>query len=121
MDLQREALKKLGRNVPSAEWIEKLLRDAGFVDVVVKSFKQPLMPWPKQKDLKQAGALLSMAAIDTYEAYNMSLLTRVLGWNNDDARALCESAADAHLERKSKVHAYSKLYVTHRLIAEDSG
>lgn len=108
-DLQREALRKLGRIVPNGDWIETLLIDAGFVDVVVKTFKQPMMAWPKQKDLKQAGALLSLAAIDTYEAYNMSLLTRALGWSTKDAKALCDTAANTHLERKSKVHAYSKL------------
>ena len=95
--------------MPSGEWLEQLLPAAGFVDVEVKTFKQPLMAWPKQKHLKQAGALITMAAVDTYEAYNLSLLTRALRWTTADAKALCQAAAAAHHERRSKVHAYSKL------------
>lgn len=35
--LMKEGLEKLGRIVPTANWMEKLLLDAGFVDVEVRS------------------------------------------------------------------------------------
>lgn len=105
----RKALYQLGRIVPTAEWMKKLLVDAGFVDVQVKTLKHPLGTWPKNPDLKQAGALFTMASETTYHAYNMSLFTRVLGWDTEKADALCTASHKAHLERKSGVHAYTLL------------
>ena len=69
------------------------------------------MPWPKQKDLKQAGALCTIQTETAYHAYLMSLLTRVLGWTAEDADAICKAAHAAHLEKKTGVHAYNKLLV----------
>ena len=75
----------------------------------VKSYKQPLSPWPKQKDLKQAGGLFAMSSENSYHAYCMSLFTRVLGWTSEDTDALCKAAHAAHVDRKSRVNAYSLL------------
>lgn len=108
-DLTKSGLVKFGRISPTSEWIEQLLRDAGFVDVEVKTFKQPLGAWPKQKDLKQAGELWAMSAGEAYSSYALSLLTRAHGWTLGDAEALCAAGSAAHVDRKSKVHAYSKL------------
>lgn len=69
-------------------------------------------PWPKNSDLKQAGALFVIAAESSYHAYGLTLLTRGLGWSAEEARALCDAAYAAHLDRKSKVHAYNHLYVS---------
>lgn len=77
----------------------------------VFSFKQPLTPWAKQKDLKQAGGLFSLTADSAYHAYGMSLLTRVLGWSSEDAQKECDAARDAHYVKKSGIHAYSYLWV----------
>ena len=77
----------------------------------VKTFKQPMTPWPKQKDLKQAGALISLMSETAYHAYLMSLLTRALGWTSEDADAFCKEAHATHQNRKSRVHAYNPLYV----------
>lgn len=68
-----------------------------------------MTPWPKRKDLKQAGALYAMSAGAMYQSYMMSLLTRVMDWTSEDADALLKGATAAHHERKSGVHAYNKL------------
>src|SRR5690554_5860120 len=67
-DLTKSGLTKFGRVSPTSEWMEQLLRDAGFVDVEIKTFKQPLGAWPKQKDLKQAGELWAMSAGEAYSS-----------------------------------------------------
>ena len=67
------------------------------------------MPWPKNKDLKQAGALMTLMSETGYHAYMMSLLTRVLDWSSEDADAFCKRAYAAHCEPRSRVHAYTKL------------
>lgn len=66
------------------------------------------MPWPKQKDLKQAGALFAMSVEESYKAYGMGTITRILGWSTEDATELFKAATAAHFDRKSGVHAYSK-------------
>lgn len=105
--------------MPESQWLQKVLVDAGFVDVEVKSFKQPLTSWPKQKDLKQAGTLCMIQSETAYHAYLMSLLTRVLGWSAEDADALCTAAGAAH-QKKLGVHAYNKLLVKPVRIVERS-
>ena len=75
----------------------------------IKAFRQPLSQWPKQKDLKQAGALCALQADTAYHAYLMSLLTRVLGWTSEDADALCNKAVLEHRDRKSGIHSYNRL------------
>lgn len=83
--------------------------------VQVKIFKQPMTPWPKIKELKQAGELVALQASNGYQAYNsahnMEVLTRILGWSGEDADALCRAAHQAHYEKKPGVHAYLKLWV----------
>ena len=69
------------------------------------------MPWPKRQNLKQAGALFAMSVEESYKAYGMGTFTRLLGWTTEDATALFKEATAAHFDRKSGVHAYSKLYV----------
>lgn len=69
-----------------------------------------MTPWPKNKNLKQAGALVTLQTEHGYHAYLMALLTRGLGWTSEDVDALCKEAHAAHYEKKSRgVHAYSKL------------
>ena len=108
-DLGREAMRKLGRPVPTAEWLEQTLNDSGFLDVEVETWKQPMGRWPKAKELKKAGSLFTMSAETGYHAYYMALLTRVHGWKSEDADELCKKAYAAHCDTKSGVHAYSLL------------
>ena len=75
----------------------------------VKTYKHIMTPWPKDKALKQAGALCTLQSDTVYHAYMMSLLTRVLGWTQEDADALCKAAHAAHYEKRSKIHGYNKL------------
>lgn len=41
-----------------AEEMKKVLEDAGFVDVRIKTFLNPLGPWPKNKKLREMGAFM---------------------------------------------------------------
>lgn len=68
--------------------------------------KQPLGPWPRNKALKQAGALHAIGTETSYHAYGLALFTRVLGFSPEKAQKLCDDASAAHLEKKSGVHAY---------------
>ena len=59
MDLCREAMIKIGRPFPeSSDFLTDLLVNAGFVDVVAASLKEPIGPWPKDPKMKRIGAMV---------------------------------------------------------------
>ena len=74
-DLLEKAMNAAGRPGYTGAQLEKFLLDAGFVDVVVTSFKQPMGPWPKKKNLKMAGGL-ALASNET--VCGEILMTRVV-------------------------------------------
>lgn len=74
--------------VPTGEKMARMLSDAGFVDVEIEIFKQPFGTWPKNKQLKHAGALFLLGAETAYHSYGMALLTRVLGMSLEEAKAV---------------------------------
>ena len=57
VNLLGDAMSKIGRPFPVAGVLKKKLEDAGFVDVKERQFKQPFGPWPRDKNLKQIGAM----------------------------------------------------------------
>lgn len=73
--LLEKAMNAAGRPGYTGAQLEKFLLDAGFVDVVVTSFKQPMAPWPKKKNLKMAGGL-ALASNET--VCGEVLMTRVV-------------------------------------------
>jgi hypothetical protein len=60
-DAMTEAMDKIGRPFPSnAKQLTEKLEKAGFVDVKVKLYKQPVGLWPKDKKLKDVGGMALM-------------------------------------------------------------
>jgi hypothetical protein len=55
------------------------MRDAGLENVKVLEFKMPSGPWPKDKQLKEAGAYGLIALLDGI--HGMSLKPDCLGWS----------------------------------------
>lgn len=53
---------KAGLQLPDPEELVKTLEEAGFIDVKVKTFKQPWGMWPKDKKLKEIGKLVAGVA-----------------------------------------------------------
>ena len=52
------SIAKIGRQFIEAAAMEKELREAGFVDVQIKAYRQPLGPWPKDCTLKHVVSLM---------------------------------------------------------------
>ena len=107
--LTYKAIEQAGGKFYTKEDVEKFVTDAGFVDVQAFLFKVPYGPWPKHKDLKQAGMLNLINAESSFHAYSMALHTRVLGMSEQKSRQVCDDARDAILytSRKDKVHQYT--------------
>jgi hypothetical protein len=101
------ALTFLGRPSVVGETLVKYAKDAGFVDVQIKTLKQPFGPWPKDKRLKQLGAMMMLNCQTAFHAYGLAALTRILGMNVEEADALCRGGIQATRNKNS--HTYLKL------------
>ena len=57
------------------------MRDAGLVNVRVLDFKMPIGPWPKDKQMKEAGAYGLVALLDGIHGMSLRTFTNCLGWS----------------------------------------
>ncbi|GME21989.1 methyltransferase domain-containing protein [Neofusicoccum parvum] len=99
-----EGCKKIGKEMYTGPTFERLLKDAGFVNVYVQMYKLPLGPWPKDKKMKEVGMLNLMQVLEGMEAFSYRLFVNMLGWKLDEVQVFI---AKTIKEMKSKTyHAY---------------
>ena len=55
--------------LPTGDMLKEFAKDAGFVDVEVHYFKQPLGPWPKDPNMKKLGQILGIVIGTGLEVY----------------------------------------------------
>ncbi|TGZ77853.1 S-adenosyl-L-methionine-dependent methyltransferase [Ascodesmis nigricans] len=105
MSALAEGLQKNG--VPAkennAEFFKRHLENAGFVEVKVREFKMPWGPWPKDRRLKSLGQVIAVFKTDA-EAYGLALMTRLMGFTEEEARSVCEEMN--RIIEEGKQHAY---------------
>ncbi|KAA8903044.1 S-adenosyl-L-methionine-dependent methyltransferase [Sphaerosporella brunnea] len=106
LELQVEALAKMGRPTHTGRTLKALFEQAGFEDVTVRDVKHPLGPWPKDKRLKHIGAMMLLNCATAFEAYGLALFTRVLQLGHDEALQLCREAFDAVKNRHNHTYTY---------------
>lgn len=102
-----KAMEKINRPGPKRDVMISYLENAGFVDVQAFTYKQPIGPWPKEKRLKQIGAMLLMNARTAFHAYGMAAFTRILEMDPVEAEKLCEAAYTSALNKNN--HVYNEL------------
>jgi SAM-dependent methyltransferase len=84
-------------------WKEQVERN-GFVDVNEVVYKLPMGPWPKDKRLKEIGAVERMMLLEGFEAYMLRGYTQVLG---GDPNTLAVILAQARRELSDpRIHTY---------------
>ena len=99
-----QATDMIGRHLTVSPRFKDMMREAGFEDVVELRFKWPINTWPRDQRMKQLGFWSSANAGPSIEAITLALFTRVLGWSEEDTKALCrEVVRDL---RDVKIHAY---------------
>lgn len=103
-DLTQTAARKIGKNLSHSNHYVKYFEEAGFVDVVVKHFQWPIGPWPKGEALKKIGAGFQYENVNSSMGFVMALLTRGLGWKEEDVKVLIEENRQALLD--PKIHSY---------------
>ncbi|KAM0227894.1 hypothetical protein ACHAP5_012087 [Fusarium lateritium] len=81
-----EASTKIGRPFQDNKKNKDILRDAGYVDIVETVFKWPTNSWPQDKKYKEIGQWnnMNMDAFKGLEALSIAVLTRVLGWSQEE-------------------------------------
>ena len=87
-------LKDLGR----------LMREVGFVDVVVRQFKIPVGGWPGDPQLKQAGQLQQSAMLDGVESLTLVIFTRCLNWSVEEVQVFLAHVRKEVLKRKTYMY-----------------
>ncbi|KAI5819562.1 methyltransferase [Pyronema omphalodes] len=111
-DAMTEAMDKIGRPFPSnAEQLTDKLEKAGFVDVKVKLYKQPVGLWPKDKKLKDVGGMALMTCESGFEAYGMQIFTKALGLETEEAKKICLDALED--VKKKTTHLYCNFWVAY--------
>jgi hypothetical protein len=77
-----DAAMEAGRPMRIANKLKRWYIQAGFVDVQEKSFKLPINPWPRDKQLKALGKMSEDNWHAGLGAFSMGHFSRVLDWSN---------------------------------------
>lgn len=70
--------------------IANMMRAAGFENVTVIAYKQPIGPWPRDRTLKESGITQFVAMMEGLESLSLAVFCRCLEWRKDDLDALLE-------------------------------
>lgn len=79
----REAGRIFGTPLDVPVHFATYMREAGFVDISENIFKVPASPWPKDKRLKQIGALEMTNVIEGAGAFGFRVFHQVFGWSKE--------------------------------------
>lgn len=69
--------ERAGRGIDTFDTMAASIRNAGFVNVHQKNYKWPIGPWPRDKQLKEAGMVNLQHWTSGMEGWCMWLLTKV--------------------------------------------
>lgn len=98
-----EAARTLGRDPTPGPSIEGWMRNAGFKNIVAKTYKVPIGPWAKDKRLKDIGYCNLAQVMDGLEAFSLRLYCGLLKWKEEEVLVLL---ANVRKELKSgAIHA----------------
>ena len=84
------AAEKAGVTVGLEHMRKPILEKAGLSVVKSKIFEVPLGTWSPDPRKKVVGKMALISALEGLEATSLRLLTRELGWREQDVRNLCE-------------------------------
>ncbi|KAL4776642.1 S-adenosyl-L-methionine-dependent methyltransferase [Aspergillus nidulans var. acristatus] len=85
-ELLREALDKINRPVTIGRELERIVKEAGFVNVHHEVFQLPLGTWPRERRMKEIGALNMLQMLDGLEAFSAATFTNILGWTIEEVQ-----------------------------------
>ncbi|KAJ5104432.1 hypothetical protein NUU61_001779 [Penicillium alfredii] len=83
------AAEKSGRPLMIMNTFHESIQKAGFVDVHTKDYKWPIGPWPRDRQLKEAGLVNFHHWMGGMEGYGLWLLTKFgdpVPWSNEEVQ-----------------------------------
>ena len=105
------AAKKLGRPWTNGKNYGRWMREAGFVDVVEKSYYWATNQWVKGEKQKLQALWLHENLQEGLPAWGLSTLSRGFGWSKERIDDLIMRAKNDL--RDPNIHAYAECYVVH--------
>ncbi|KAH9241336.1 hypothetical protein K456DRAFT_1733766 [Colletotrichum gloeosporioides 23] len=106
--LLREACAILGRPFQSIPSLVDVMKEVGFVDIVMTKYKWPMNSWPKDPKHKLIGTWSLHNNIEGIEGWTMAAYTRALNWKKEEVQAFLVDVRNG-LKDKS-MHAYMPIY-----------
>ncbi|KAL1647401.1 hypothetical protein SLS58_002729 [Diplodia intermedia] len=106
-----EGITKMGKVLSTGPLFEGLLKDKGFANIHVHTYKLPIGTWPKDKKMKEAGTINTLQYLDGMEAFSYRLLTSVLDWTLEEVQVF--NAKVAEEIKSNRIHAYYTLYIVY--------
>lgn len=106
LEMFERALEMVGRPQHTADTLRRNLESAGFVDIHVKSVKQPFGPWASDRRLKHVGAMVLLMAETGFEAYAMAPFTRVLGMSQEEAAKVILNSVISVKNKNTHMYSY---------------
>ncbi|KAF2084074.1 S-adenosyl-L-methionine-dependent methyltransferase [Saccharata proteae CBS 121410] len=103
-----EACDKMGRPGRPGPKLKEWCETAGYKNVTERVIKLPIGMWPKDKVLKQVGALMMVNYLEALEAMTVGLFTTVLGWSIDEVQTFLVGVRKDM--RRKDVHVYFNLH-----------
>ncbi|KAH7152756.1 S-adenosyl-L-methionine-dependent methyltransferase [Dactylonectria macrodidyma] len=106
--LLQQASEKFGRAYQDIPSLVNIMKEIGFVDVVIETFKWPNNPWPKDKRLTELGAWVFENFSGGLEGITLAPLTRAHGWSPHTVRIFLVDVRKALGDKN--IHAYMPIY-----------
>ncbi|KAL4808156.1 S-adenosyl-L-methionine-dependent methyltransferase [Aspergillus unguis] len=85
-ELLREACAKINRPVTIGKDLQKIVEDAGFENVHHRVFQLPLGTWPRDRHMKDIGALNMLQMLQGLDAFSAATFTNILGWTIEEVQ-----------------------------------
>ncbi|KAJ0372402.1 hypothetical protein COL154_000126 [Colletotrichum chrysophilum] len=99
-----EACAILGRPFQSIPSLIDVMKEVGFVDIVMTKYKWPMNSWPKDPKHKLIGTWSLHNNLEGIEGWTMAAYTRALNWKKEEVQAFLVDVRNG-LKDKS-MHAY---------------
>jgi hypothetical protein len=103
------AVKAMGIEFCPASKIRERVIEAGFTDVIERTLKLPIGPWPQNQLLRKVGTYFLAVIQDGLQAIAMRPLTKGLGWSPEAVEMFLTQVRQSLNDRS--IHSYMKLYV----------
>jgi hypothetical protein len=87
------------------------MKDAGFVNVMVREYKMPVGPWPKDKRLRESGQYNLVGLWEGLTGLSLRVFTKILGWSVEEMEILLMQVRAEW--KKRAIHSYIPIWVVY--------